>query len=113
MPETEFAPHTRHCKFHRAAVNGKDSGLKISETEAVWWFMYQTLVATVLKEAKIDNFRFHDLRHTVATRLVEKGIDLVVVKEILGHSKIDTTMRYAHAVPKRKLDAINVLNSYS
>ena len=49
----------------------------------------------------------------MATRLVEKGIDLVVVKEILGHSKIETTMRYAHAVPKRKMDAINVLNSYS
>ncbi len=63
--------------------------------------------------ADIKNFRFHDLRHTVATRLVEKVIDLVVVKEILGHSKIDTTMRYAHAVPKRKLDAIAVLNSYA
>ena len=68
---------------------------------------------TVLDRAKIKKFRFHDLRHTVATRLVEKGIDLVVVKEILGHAKIDTTMRYAHAVPQRKLDAISVLNNYS
>ena len=65
--------------------------------------------ATVLKEAKIENFRFHDLWHTVATRLVEKGIDLLVEKEILGHSKIETTMRYAHAVPKRKLEAIEFL----
>ncbi len=63
--------------------------------------------------AGIKDFRFHDLRHTVATRLVEKGIDLLVVMDILGHSKIETTMRYAHPIPKRKSDAISVLNSYN
>ena len=68
---------------------------------------------SVLAKAKIINFRFHDLRHTVATRLVEKGIDLTVVQEILGHSKLTTTQRYAHPVPQRKLDAIEVLNSYT
>ena len=66
----------------------------------------------VLEKANIKNFRFHDLRHTVATRLVEKGVDLVVVQEILGHSKLTTTQRYAHPVPQRKSEAINILNNY-
>ena len=64
---------------------------------------------TVIDRAGIKDFRFHDLRHTVATRLVEKNIDLSVVKDILGHSKITTTQRYAHPVPQRKLEAINIL----
>ena len=55
------------------------------------------------EEAGIKDFRFHDLRHTVATRLVEKGIDLLVVMDILGHTNIETTMRYAHPIPKRKV----------
>jgi len=66
----------------------------------------------VLDKANIENFRFHDLRHTVATRMVEKGIDLLVVKDVLGHTMIETTMRYAHPVPERVQDAINVLNNY-
>jgi integrase len=67
---------------------------------------------TALKKAGIKDFRFHDLRHTVATRMVESGIDLIVVQEILGHATIQTTMRYAHPVPERKLKAIASLDAY-
>ena len=67
----------------------------------------------VRKDANIADIRFHDLRHTVATRMVAKGIDLLVVKDILGHTMIETTMRYAHPVPERKKAAIEILNSYT
>ena len=66
----------------------------------------------ILKQAQIKNFRFHDLRHTAATRMVEKGIPLPVVQELLGHAKISTTMRYTHAMPEQKQLAIAVLNDY-
>lgn len=65
-----------------------------------------------VRKANIKKFRFHDLRHTAATRMTEMGIDLAVVQEILGHSDVKTTMRYAHPVPERKLKAIEVLNDY-
>ena len=69
--------------------------------------------ARVCKDAKIKNFTFHALRHTAATRMVAAGVDLVVVKEILGHADLKTTQRYAHPVPERKLKAIEALENYS
>ncbi len=48
------------------------------------------------KKAGISGLRFHDLRHTAATRMIEAGASIVAVSKILGHSDIKMTMRYTH-----------------
>lgn len=52
--------------------------------------------ATALKHAGIENFRFHDLRHTFASHLVMAGVDIRTVQELMGHKDIRMTMRYSH-----------------
>lgn len=63
------------------------------------------------RRADITNVRFHDLRHTFATNLVMQGVDLVTVKEILGHSTIEMTVRYSHPSDERKMTAVERLVS--
>jgi len=54
----------------------------------------------------------HCLRHTCASRLVQRGVDIRVVQEWLGHSSIQTTMRYAKIAPKNLADARDVLERH-
>ncbi len=71
----------------------------------------QTSWENVIKESKIKNFRFHDLRHSFASKLVMKGVPLNTVRDLLGHADLKTTLRYAHLAPDHKADAVALLNS--
>lgn len=62
------------------------------------------------KTLGLDDVNLHTLRHTFASRLVQRGVDLYRVKALLGHSTISTTERYAHLAPNNLQDAISVLN---
>ncbi len=62
------------------------------------------------KRARITNFRFHDLRHTFGSRLIERGADPISVKEILGHADLKTSEIYLHTNKKRMKQTVDLLD---
>ncbi|PYS85629.1 MAG: hypothetical protein DMF67_00190 [Acidobacteria bacterium] len=66
----------------------------------------QAAFKKALVEAKIENFRFHDLRHTFGTRLGEGGVSPFIIAELRGHSDIKMTARYTHPTEEGKRAAV-------
>lgn len=75
-----------------------DDGEKMADLKTAW--------TKVAETAGLKDFRFHDLRHTFASKLVQAGVDLNTVRELLGHSDFALTLRYAHLAAENKVAAV-------
>lgn len=69
--------------------------------------------ATACRKAKLQDFHFHDLRHTFASQLVMNGVDITTVSKLLGHATLTMTLRYAHLAPDHLKSAVDVLSRLS
>lgn len=76
-------------------------------------FGFRSIFQRALKRAGINGCRFHDLRHTFATRLTSRNVDLPTVQELLGHSTLNMVKRYAHPTPEHKKKAVELLTEVS
>lgn len=79
---------------------GEDGG-RLVDIKSAWKNLLKSVVGT-----PIAGFRVHDLRHTFASKLVQAGVDLNTVRELLGHGDIKMTLRYAHLAPEHRAAAV-------
>lgn len=120
--ETAKAGKTRHVRLNDEAISILRTWREQSRREGVIRSVYvfcdsqgqpfsdmRTSWEGLLKAAKIENFRWHDLRHTFASNLVIAGVDLNKVRALLGHSDYKMTLRYAHLAPDHMQDAVDRL----
>ena len=64
------------------------------------------------EEAGIEDFTFHDLRHTWATRAEDAGAKAVAIRDCLGHKPVSTTGGYTHATPEAMAEAMELVANY-
>mgnify|MGYP001256878620 CR=1 FL=1 len=116
------AKDTRHIPLNDDAYralagwiddNGIDSGPLFLNKDGKPIHDVRSSWDTLLRDAKIEDFRFHDMRHHFASMLVMNGVDIYTVKTLLGHKKIEMTMRYAHLAPEHNAAAVNTLTKRS
>ncbi|VVN98704.1 Tyrosine recombinase XerC [Pseudomonas fluorescens] len=78
-------------------------GGRLEDVKSAW--------LNLLERAKLESFRWHDMRHDFASRLVMAGVPLNTVRDLLGHADIKMTLRYAHLAPGTKAAAVELIST--
>ena len=105
---TAKSQQTRHVPLNSEALDALKRWKKQnSDPERVFPVArFKKAWTALLERAHITRFRWHDLRHHFASRLVQKGVALNTTRELLGHGSLAMTLRYAHLAPDQKTDAV-------
>ncbi len=82
----------------------RENGIKLNED-----FISKQFKKSVRAAGLDDKIHFHTLRHSFASMLVQRGVSLYVVKELLGHEDLSTTQIYSHLQKQNLMDAVNLL----
>ena len=108
---------TRHIPMNKETIGVQDAWKKqVSESPYVFpgqgggrFEDVKSAWLKLLERAQIDGFRWHDMRHDFASRLVMAGVPLNTVRDLLGHADIKMTLRYAHLAPGTKAAAVELI----
>ncbi|MDX9913672.1 MAG: site-specific integrase [Candidatus Moranbacteria bacterium] len=96
---------------HRSQKNGfvfcREDGKPLGPVLCLNW------LHRACKRAGFRNIGWHTLRHTFASHLAQNGISIVIIKELLGHADIKTTMRYSHLTSLAIKEAVKTLENKS
>lgn len=102
-------------RVYQILLRRQGNGLHVFQNKVGGARGYSTYsIRKAIKKAGLDGCRIHSFRHTLATRLLRSGMSLYEVKEILGHTKIETTMIYAHLeLSETSAKARDLLNDFN
>lgn len=98
--------YVRSAKPSVYLFNGKEKGTPLGTSSIQQSFRWAVKHARIRKDVSV-----HTLRHTYATHLLEEGVDIVTIKELLGHASIDTTMMYLHVAKVNRTNAHSPLDT--
>ena len=100
---------TKSGRRREVPLNGDSYQALVSLTPKAEGRVFQTAYNNAVAIAKLDDVNFHTLRHTFASWAVMRGVSLKELQELLGHSSLAMTMRYAHLAPEHLRAAVSRL----